>query len=62
MNIWKQTEITQRFNDVLKIERIKNKPVVVKVSIVELIEICDDNGNKRNKKYSILRKEWLNNI
>ncbi|RIA81230.1 hypothetical protein C1645_837341 [Glomus cerebriforme] len=64
----KQIEITQRFDKILEeirelIDELKDKPkeneLIIKVSIIELEGIGEIMKEKRDKKYSILRKEWL---
>lgn len=71
MDIKERMAIIQRFDNVLKEinelrdglrnERMKNK-LVIRVSIVELIGVGVIMKNRRNRKYSVLRNEWLNNI
>jgi hypothetical protein len=71
MNIKEQVEIIRRFDNVLreinelrnelKDRRIRSK-LVIKVSITELIEIGIIMKNKKNRRYSVLRNEWLNKM
>ncbi|RIA91022.1 hypothetical protein C1645_822596 [Glomus cerebriforme] len=61
-------EFSKEFNKVLEeirelIEELKDKPkkneLIIRVSIIELEKIGEIMKGKRDKKYSILRKEWL---
>ena len=71
MNIMERIEIIRRFDNVLREinelrnelenERIRSKPVI-KVSITELIEIGIIMKNEKNRRYSVLRNEWLSKM
>jgi hypothetical protein len=64
----RQIEIIQRFNSVLKeinklIDELKveakKDELIVRVSIIELVGIGEIMKDKKIKKYSVLREEWL---
>ena len=65
----KRIEIIQRFDNILQeINKlrdelkvgVKRDELTIRVTMVELVGIGEIMKNKKVKKYSVLRREWLN--